>query len=100
VWTGAVHPAFSLDGIEQFIGRPFNVRAPPRIRGVHQKLPRGEPYAGDVGGIVCHIVSRDERLALFISLTHVRMPRRMPLAAAVVDYQKHRVKKLRQQVYA
>jgi hypothetical protein len=57
-------------------------------------------YAGDEGGIVCHIVPRDERQALFISLTHVRMPRKMPLAAAVVDYQKHRVKKLRKQGYA
>jgi hypothetical protein len=27
----------------------------------------------------------------------VRMPRTMPLAAAVVDYQRHRVKKLRKQ---
>ena len=34
---------------------------------------------------------------LFISLTHVRMPRTMPLAAAVADYQKHRVKKLKKQ---
>jgi len=54
-------------------------------------------YAGDEGGIVCHIVRSDEQRALFISLTHVRMPRTMPLAAAVVDYQKHRVKKLKKQ---
>src|SRR6516162_6978591 len=51
-------------------------------------------YAGDEGGIVCHIVPLDKQEALFISLTHVRMPRTMPLAAAVADYQKHRVKKL------
>jgi len=37
-------------------------------------------YAGDEGGILCHIVPRDEQQALFISLTHVRMPRKMPLA--------------------
>jgi hypothetical protein len=43
---------------------------------------------------VCHIVPLDKQEALFISLTHVRMPRTMPLAAAVADYQKHRVKKL------
>src|SRR5215471_15588167 len=52
-------------------------------------------YAGDEGGIVCHIVPVDKQEALFISLTHVRMPRTMPLAAAVADYQKHRVKKLK-----
>ena len=54
-------------------------------------------YAGDEGGIVCHIVPLDEKQALFISLTHVRMPRSMPLARAVADYQKHRVKKLKKQ---
>jgi len=51
-------------------------------------------YAGDEGGIVCHL-SRSEETgrALVVSLTHVRVPRSMPLAAAVLDYQKHRVKK-------
>jgi hypothetical protein len=56
-------------------------------------------YAGDEGGIVCHIAPLDKKEALFISITHVRMPRTMPLAAAVFDYQKHRVKKLRKQGY-
>ena len=51
-------------------------------------------YAGDEGGIVCHIVPPEKREALVVSLTHIRVPRSMPLAAAVVDYQKHRVKKL------
>jgi hypothetical protein len=54
-------------------------------------------YAGDEGGILCHIVPLDKREALFISLTHVRTSRTMPLAAAVADYQKHRVKKLKKQ---
>jgi hypothetical protein len=56
-------------------------------------------YAGDEGGIVCHIVPLDRREALVVSLTHVRMPRTMSLAAAVIDYQKHRVKKLKKQRY-
>jgi hypothetical protein len=56
-------------------------------------------YAGDEGGIVCHIVPSDRREALVVSLTHVRMPRTMPLALAVIDYQKHRVKKLKKQRY-
>ena len=54
-------------------------------------------YAGDEGGIVCHIVPSGGREALVVSLTHVRMPRTMPLSSAVIDYQKHRVKKLRKQ---
>ncbi len=55
-------------------------------------------YAGDEGGIMCHM-SRSEETgrALVVSLTHVRVPRSMPLAAAVADYQKHRVKKLKKQ---
>jgi hypothetical protein len=32
-----------------------------------------------------------------VSLTHVRVPPSMPLAAEVLRYQKHRVKKLRKQ---
>src|SRR3979411_2854996 len=54
-------------------------------------------YAGDEGGIVCHIVPEGKRAALIMSLTHVRVPRRNPLAAATVDYQKHRIKKLKKQ---
>jgi hypothetical protein len=54
-------------------------------------------YAGDEGSILCHIVPPNKQQALFISLTHVRMPRTMALATAVVDYQKHRVKKLKKQ---
>jgi hypothetical protein len=54
-------------------------------------------YAGDEGGIVCHILSPGKREALVVSLTNVRVPRSMSLAAAVADYQKHRVKKLRKQ---
>jgi hypothetical protein len=54
-------------------------------------------YADDDGGILCRIAPPNEQRALVISLTHVRMSRTMPLAAAVIDYQKHRVKKLRKQ---
>ncbi len=53
-------------------------------------------YAGDEGGILCRIVLPDGR-ALVVSITHIRIPLTMPLAKAVVDYQKHRVKKLRKQ---
>jgi hypothetical protein len=54
-------------------------------------------YAGDEGGIMCHILSEETENAIIISMTHVRMHRKNPLAAAVLDYQKHRVKKLKKQ---
>jgi hypothetical protein len=54
-------------------------------------------YAGDEGGIVCHIVRSEVQGALVVSLTQVRVPRSMPLAAAVADYHNHRVKKLKKQ---
>jgi len=55
-------------------------------------------YAGDEGGIMCHLARSEETgRALVVTLTHVRVPRSMSLAAAVVDYQKHRAKKLKKQ---
>jgi hypothetical protein len=54
-------------------------------------------YAGDPGGIMCHIQPKDAESAVVISLTHVRLRRTLPFAAAVLDYQKHRVKKLKKQ---
>jgi hypothetical protein len=57
-------------------------------------------YAADEGGIVCHIVPPDRREALIVSLTHVRVFRTMPIAVAVIDDQKRRVKKLKNQRYS
>ena len=54
-------------------------------------------YAGDEGGILCHIEPEETEKVIIISLTHVRVHRALPLAAAVFDYQKHRVKKLKKQ---
>ncbi len=54
-------------------------------------------YAGDEGGILCHIQPAETKSVIVTSLTHVRVARSQPFAAAVVDYQKHRVKKLRKQ---
>ena len=54
-------------------------------------------YAGDEGGIVCHIVRSEERAGLVVSLTQVRVPLSMPLATAVAEYHNHRVKKLKKQ---
>ena len=52
-------------------------------------------YAGDDGGILCHIRPVHADSMVVASLTHVRVARSLPFAAAVIDYQKHRVKKLR-----
>ena len=54
-------------------------------------------YAGDEGGIVCHIRPSDADSMVVVSLTHVRVPRTLPFAAAALAYQKHRVKKLKKQ---
>jgi hypothetical protein len=55
-------------------------------------------YAGDEGGIVCHMLPSEEGGgALVVSLTQVHVPRSLRFAAAVADYQKHRVKKLKKQ---
>ena len=43
-------------------------------------------YAGDEGGIVCHMTRSEDEQGLVVSLTQVRVPRTMPLAAAVADY--------------
>ena len=64
-----------------------------------RQLVSGVSYLGDEGGIMCHIAPPESEGAITISLTHVRVSRSMPLATAVRDYQKHRVKKLRRQGY-
>ena len=54
-------------------------------------------YAGDEGGILCHIRPEGAENMVVASLTHVRVARILPSAGAVFDYQKHRVKKLKKQ---
>ena len=78
---------------------------PPLIAHIHAGTPpldleprqtvRDVSYAGDEGGILCHIEPEDSSRALVVSLTHLRVRRSLPFAAAVFDYQKHRTKKLR-----
>jgi hypothetical protein len=55
-------------------------------------------YLGDAGGIMCHIQPEDAKSAVVVSLTHLRVCRTLPFAAAVLDYQKHRLKKLKKQI--
>ena len=85
---------------------PFEVQlTPPLARLLREErvaLAAGDrqtvsevSYLGDEGGIVCHLAPPDGGKMAIVSLTHVGVPPSMPLAAEVLRYQKHRVKKLR-----
>ncbi len=87
---------------------PFEVElTPPLIAKLRAEAPtpdlqprqlvRDVSYAGDEGGIICHIEPEDDGRVLLVSLTHLRLRRSLPFAAAVFDYQKHRTKKLKKQ---
>jgi hypothetical protein len=74
------------------------LRAGRVVAGIEaRQIVRDVSYAGDEGGILCHI--EPERLGnrLLISLTHLRLSRSLPFAPAALGYQKHRVKKLKKQ---
>jgi hypothetical protein len=88
---------------------PFNVELTPQLiaylRGQNvatvddrEHIVADLSYAGDEGGIVCHIAASDAGAAIIVSLTHVVVPRASPLARSVLNYQKHRLKKLKKQV--
>jgi hypothetical protein len=52
-------------------------------------------YSGDEGGIVCALKGAgDEKTAVLISLTHLRLPTDHPLAKDVRAYQITRTQKL------
>ena len=54
-------------------------------------------YAGDEGGIVCHLKLGEEAGSnmLVVSITHLAFNRALPLAREIAAYQKHRIKRLR-----
>ena len=87
---------------------PFNVILTPQLIGYlraqrvataaqAEHIVSDLSYAGDEGGIVCHLAPSEAGAALIVSLTHVVVPRSMPLSPAIQQYQKHRVKKLKKQ---
>ncbi len=58
----------------------------------------GVSYLGDEGGISCHIVPDDgKKEVLVVSITQLHVSNWMPLAEDVLDYQKHRIKKIKKQ---
>jgi hypothetical protein len=55
-------------------------------------------YAGDEGGIVCHLEADDDVAAdevVVASITHLDFDAKLPLAREITAYQKHRIKRLR-----
>lgn len=56
-------------------------------------------YAGEEGGIVCalDIGGPDTKSAHLVSITHLIFERKLPLFSQIDAYQRHRIKKLKQQ---
>ena len=56
-------------------------------------------YTGDMGGILCWLDGNEEnaKSPVVVSITHLSFDRNIPLSRDIVAYQKHRVKKLKQQ---
>jgi len=56
-------------------------------------------YMGEEGGIVCglDIGGPETKTPYIVSITHLNFNRRMPLFRQIDAYQRHRIKKLKQQ---
>jgi hypothetical protein len=87
---------------------PFKVALAPKLIAHLRAQPGGRElqptqtvhkvlYGGDEAGILCQIEPVDGRGGLVASITHLHVPRSLPCASAVLDYQKHRIKKLKKQ---
>jgi hypothetical protein len=68
------------------------------------KIPRDQElqikrvfYAGDEGGIMCDVtLSEEAKEAIIVSITHLRVPTRHPLAKEIREYQQERTRRLAQ----
>ena len=89
----AVKTSRLLDALKDAV--PFKVELVPSLvnylREQHvaiadqtQHIVSDLSYAGDEGGIVCHIVRPEDQGALVVSLTQVRVPRSMSLAGLIL----------------
>ena len=102
------------DQVDRLLARmraalPMPARMTPRLLATVQEQDPGTPmvaacrvtrvdYAGDEGGIVCHLArdgSDDEGKLIVTSITHLEFDPRLPLAREIAAYQKHRIKRLR-----
>lgn len=87
---------------------PFEARLTPALAlhlrskslaasAVDRHMVSNVSYAGDEGGIVCHLDPGEGRQAIVASLTHLLVPGSSPLAAAVARYRKRRIARLKRQ---
>ena len=88
---------------------PIQVRlGSPIVRMLREKgitVTRGQQfeikrvfYFGDEGGIMCDVTpTKDAREALVVSLTHLLIPARHPLAQEIRAYQRERTRRLAQE---
>jgi hypothetical protein len=102
------------DQVERLLARmraalPLRARMTPRLLATVRDQDPGTPlaaacsvtevhYAGDEGGIVCHLArdgSDEEGKLVVTSITHLEFDPRLPLAREIGAYQKHRIKRLR-----
>ena len=88
---------------------PMPARMTPRLLATVQEQDPGSPmvsacrvtkvdYAGDEGGIVCHLArggGGEEGKLIVTSITHLEFDPRLPFAREIAAYQKHRIKRLR-----
>jgi hypothetical protein len=87
--------------IPVYAGRPFMQMM--REKGIRIKSKQSLEiehgfYAGDDGGIMCGLRGiEEERTAYVVSLTHIKVKERHPLAKAMKAYQRTRRKALAQQ---
>jgi hypothetical protein len=86
---------FEVDLTPALIAR---LRAEARVSEIaRRQFVRDVSYAGDEGGVLLHIEPEGADRRVIVSLTHVQVRRTLPFAAGAQAYQKHRIKKLKQQ---
>src|SRR6516162_8559196 len=77
---------------------PFEVElTPPLMALLLAEAPGFDRQPRQVVRNVSYIEPDGGREAVVVSLTHLRLRRSLPFAAAVQGYQKHRMKKLKKQ---
>ncbi len=89
---------------------PLAARATPRLTATLRGRPDTESitppctvtrvyYAGDEGGIVCHLSFKETTGSSVVvaSITHLEFDRRLQLAREISAYQKHRTKRLQRE---
>ena len=89
---------------------PFEARlAPALVRALSKESPgqtvppKGRivsvGYLGDEGGVVCGLELGTAEREYQVSITHLEFDRRSPLFRRIAAYQRHRIKKLKQQAW-